>query len=226
MVDIPSQQAVMTSETQFPSKIFEKINQRLKSVGDIDMVQLTDQGHQGITFKMIVDGQSFLIKKTNKVGPIARGISKSFIQHEYNIYQKLEGITGIPKCYGLTDDGCLILEFIEGDSYRKKEHILENRDQFFSHLLSLILSIHDAGVTHGDLKRKDNILIGDKNQPYLIDFGTAMTISSKINALSAGFTISLNKRISMPGLNINTSDNTIRLQKVILPIIHQMHWIN
>ncbi|GIT35333.1 MAG: hypothetical protein Ct9H300mP4_16520 [Gammaproteobacteria bacterium] len=65
----------------------------------------------------------------------------------------------------------LILEFIEGDSYRKKEHILENRDQFFSHLLSLILSIHDAGVTHGDLKRKDNILIGDKNQPYLIDFG-------------------------------------------------------
>ncbi len=179
MVDIPSQQAVMTSETQFPSKIFEKINQRLKSVGDIDMVQLTDQGHQGITFKMIVDGQSFLIKKTNKVGPIARGISKSFIQHEYNIYQRLEGVTGIPKCYGLTDDGSLILEFIDGDSYRKKEHILENRDQFFSHLLSLILSIHDAGVTHGDLKRKDNILIGDKNQPYLIDFGTAMTISSK-----------------------------------------------
>mgnify|MGYP003325326019 FL=1 len=137
----------MTSDTQLPSKIFEKINQRLKSVEDIDMVQLTDQGHQGITFKMIVDGQSFLIKKTNKVGSIARGISKSFIQHEYNIYQRLEGITGIPKCYGLTDDGSLILEFIDGDSYRKKEHILENRDQFFSHLLSLILSIHDAGVT-------------------------------------------------------------------------------
>ena len=35
MVDIPSQQAVMTSETQFPSKIFEKINMTAEHLGRI-----------------------------------------------------------------------------------------------------------------------------------------------------------------------------------------------
>jgi len=169
----------MTSKTQLPKKIFENINQRLRSDEDIDLVRLTNQGHQGIAFKVLVDEQFFLIKRTNKIGVFTRRVSKHFIQHEYKIYQRLEGIAGIPKCYGLSDDGSLILEYIDGDSYREKEYTLENRDQFFIDLLALILSIHEAGVSHGDLKRKDNILIGEKNQPYLIDFGAAMSLNSK-----------------------------------------------
>jgi predicted Ser/Thr protein kinase len=169
----------MASKTQLPKKIFENINQRLRADEDIDLVQLTNQGHQGIAFKVLIDGQSFLIKRTNKIGALTRHVSEHFIQHEYKIYQRLEGIAGIPKCYGLTDDGSLILEYIDGNSYREKEHILENRGQFFVDLLALILSIHEAGVSHGDLKRKDNILIGANNQPYLIDFGTAMSLHSR-----------------------------------------------
>jgi len=169
----------MTSKTQLPKKIFENINQRLRSDEDIDLVRLTNQGHQGIAFKVLVDGQSFLIKRTNKIGVFTRRVSEHFIQHEYKIYQRLEGIAGIPKCYGLSDDGSLILEYIDGGSYREKEYTLENRDQFFVDLLALILSIHEVGVSHGDLKRKDNILIGEKNQPYLIDFGAAMSLNSK-----------------------------------------------
>ena len=169
----------MTSKTQLPKKIFENINQRLRSDEDIDLVRLTNQGHQGIAFKVLVDGQSFLIKRTNKIGVFTRRVSEHFIQHEYKIYQRLEGIADIPKCYGLSEDGSLILEYIDGDSYREKEYTLENRDQFFVDLLALILSIHEVGVSHGDLKRKDNILIGEKNQPYLIDFGAAMSLNSK-----------------------------------------------
>ena len=169
----------MTSKTQLPKKIFENINQKLRSGEDIDLVELTNQGHQGIASKVMVDGQSLLIKRTNKIGVFTRRVSEHFIQHEYKIYQRLEGIAGIPKCYGLSDDGSLILEYIDGDSYREKEYILENRDQFFVDLLALILSIHEVGVSHGDLKRKDNILIGEKNQPYLIDFGAAMSLNSK-----------------------------------------------
>jgi len=169
----------MTSKTQLPKKIFENINQRLRSDEDIDLVRLTNQGHQGIAFKVLVDGQSFLIKRTNKIGVFTRRVSEHFIQHEYKIYQRLEDIAGIPKCYGLSDDGSLILEYIDGSSYREKEYILENRDQFFIDLLALILSIHKAGVSHGDLKRKDNILVGENDQPYLIDFGTAMSLNSK-----------------------------------------------
>ena len=57
----------MTSKTQLPKKIFENINQRLRSDEDIDLVRLTNQGHQGIAFKVLVDGQSYLIKRNNKM---------------------------------------------------------------------------------------------------------------------------------------------------------------
>ena len=33
--------------------------------------------------------------------------------------------------------------------------------------------MHAAGVVHGDLKRKDNIIVGPGERPYLIDFGVA-----------------------------------------------------
>ena len=101
-------------------------------------------------------------------------IDQKFICHENKIYQVLNGIKGVPKCYGLTENSDLILELIEGDSFRNVEQTLDNRDQFFKDLLNVILSMHKAGISHGDLKRKDNILVSDSNQPYLIDFGTAL----------------------------------------------------
>jgi serine/threonine protein kinase len=33
--------------------------------------------------------------------------------------------------------------------------------------------MHAAGVAHGDLKRKDNIVVGPGERPYLVDFGIA-----------------------------------------------------
>ena len=167
----------MVSKTKLSKEILEKINQKLRSNEDNDLVQLINQGHQGIAFQMDVDGQSFLVKKTSQASPLAGRISQYFINHEYKIYQRLESVAGIPKCYGLSDDGSLILQYIDGHSYREKERTLEGRDQFFADLLTLILTIHAGGVSHGDLKRKDNILIGENNQPYLIDFGTAMSLN-------------------------------------------------
>ena len=38
--------------------------------------------------------------------------------------------------------------------------------------------MHAAGVAHGDLKRKDNIIVGPREQPYLIDFGIAVRRSA------------------------------------------------
>ena len=36
--------------------------------------------------------------------------------------------------------------------------------------------MHNEGVAHGDLKRKDNILVNKDNEPFLIDFGTGISI--------------------------------------------------
>ena len=39
--------------------------------------------------------------------------------------------------------------------------------------------MHDAGVAHGDLKRKKNILVGPAEQPYVIDFGIAVVADDR-----------------------------------------------
>ena len=51
---------------------------------------------------------------------------------------------------------------------------LDGNDHFFDSLLKLIISMHNAGIAHGDLKRKDNLMVDKNLNPYLIDFGTAV----------------------------------------------------
>ena len=59
----------MASKTKLSEEILKKINHRLRSNEDNDLVQLINQGHQGIAFQMDVDGQSFLVKKPTKQVP-------------------------------------------------------------------------------------------------------------------------------------------------------------
>ena len=131
-------------------------------------------GNQGRLFTIDIDQKTYLIKSANIDNWWSKSINKWSIKREYRVYKKLEGLNGIPKCYGLTDEGCLVLEYINGGSYRDKQFELDGNDHFFDALLELITSMHNLGVAHGDLKRKDNLIVDQNLNPYLIDFGTAV----------------------------------------------------
>jgi serine/threonine protein kinase len=73
----------------------------------------------------------------------------------------------------MADDTHLVLEHIEGPTLRLAAETLKDREQFFARLLATIQAMHAAGVAHGDLKRKENTLVGPGELPYLIDFGVA-----------------------------------------------------
>src|SRR6185312_16486393 len=60
-----------------------------------------------------------------------------------------------------------------GPSLREHEGTLVDREAFFAKLKSTVDAMHEAGIAHGDLKRKNNIIVGAGEQPYLIDFGIA-----------------------------------------------------
>ena len=64
-------------------------------------------------------------------------------------------------------------------SLREKEAGPVDREAFFAKLLTTIEAMHEAGVAHGDLKRKNNIILGKGEQPYLIDFGIAVRRSAR-----------------------------------------------
>lgn len=157
-------------------KIINSVNKALRSDNNANFMKM---GYQGVLYKLNVDGVDLVIKKANKHSFILGRLNQRSLYHEYRIYKQLSNLEGIPKCYGLTENGDLILEYINGETYRDAQYELEGNNQFFNQLLILIQSMHELGVSHGDLKRKDNIFVDVNKKPYLIDFGTAISNQTK-----------------------------------------------
>jgi serine/threonine protein kinase len=150
--------------------------------------ELISSGYQGVVYKVRSDSSffdgspleerlpdnQFLIVKEVMGSRFIRKLRRWMIRREYEVYRHLEGIPGIPRCFGLIKGDRLLLEFIEGQPLRLSDNELVDRDKFFSSLLVLILATHRAGVAHSDMKRKENILVTSEGMPYLIDFGSAI----------------------------------------------------
>ena len=128
--------------------------------------QATVTLHQGI--------QGDVVVKTAR----QRFFGKRAIAREYQIYERLDGIAGIPKTLGMLGETALVLEYVPGDSLRSHEAGLRDREAFFAAMLGTIEAMHRAGVAHCDLKRKDNTLVGPDDTPFLIDFGVGCILRS------------------------------------------------
>ena len=119
-----------------------------------------------------------VVKKPHRGGPLA-ALWRALLRREHAVYARLEGIPGIPRSFGLVDGEYLALEFIAGPSLREHESRIDDREGLFAKLRATLEAMHAAGVAHGDLKRKDNIVIGSGERPYLIDFGVAVQSSAR-----------------------------------------------
>ncbi len=118
---------------------------------------------------------NYIVKRAR--GPFFwRKLGETSIRREHEIYERLKSVRGVPRCLGLLDDKHLVLEHIPGNSYRQRQHELKNRELFFVRLFETLRDMHAAGVAHGDLKRKDNLLVGPDERPFIIDFGLACVL--------------------------------------------------
>ena len=99
--------------------------------------------------------------------------ARAALARERRVYERLDGIPGIPRALGALDHNTLILEYIPGPSLREHNTRLGDRTAFFDAFLMILEAMHAAGVAHGDLKRKDNLLVGPDERPYIVDFGVA-----------------------------------------------------
>ena len=115
------------------------------------------------------DGLKLVIKSAMGRGPL-RSARQATLEREYAAYQRLQGVEGVPACYGLLAKRYLLMEFIDGTAYRHATW--QDRDKWFAELLDVIRAFHARGVSHGDLKSKTNMIVGLDQKPYVIDFGT------------------------------------------------------
>ncbi len=130
-------------------------------------------GYQGSVRTYQGPAGAFVIKAPAGRG-LRRILGRAAIRREEHVYGRLRGIPGIPECYGRIGGQYLVLAHIPGGTLHARESDLRDREKYFAGLLATLRKMHDAGVAHGDLKRKRNILVGPGEQPFVIDFGIAV----------------------------------------------------
>ncbi len=138
-------------------------------------------GYQGKTLHYCKDDQNLAIKIPHGRGFI-KYLHTRMIRHEARVYQQLGQLDGIPACYGLIDEQYLALEFIQGAPIRNKRPI--DSERYFQTLFKLIEQMHQKGVAHMDLKKKDNLLVTQLDQPCALDFGAAVIIKKGFHPIN------------------------------------------
>mgnify|MGYP000512244350 FL=1 len=112
-----------------------------------------------------------LIVKRPKGTGLRQRLALKSLRREHRAYQRLKGLDGVAPCHGLVFDQYLVLAFVEGVPLSSASPPPE---RFYTALLQTIQAMHQRGVAHGDLKKKDNILITPDGHPVIVDLGTAV----------------------------------------------------
>ena len=137
-----------------------------------DEGRLLGRGYQGSIHLYASPAGEVVVKRAPASG-LTGWLGRRTLRREAHLYENLRGIPGTVRCYGLLEGRYLALEHMPGPTLRELAQPLADPARFYEGLLHTIDAMHAAGVAHGDLKRKNNILVGPDERPYVIDFGIA-----------------------------------------------------
>lgn len=126
--------------------------------------------NQGTILHYQQDETDLVVKAAMGKG-LLRRFRERTLQREFQAYMRMQGLAGVPVCYGMVAGRYLVIEFIPGMPYRDASWV--DRELWFEKFLELLQAMHRRGVSHGDLKSKSNIMVTNNEQPCVIDFGTA-----------------------------------------------------
>ena len=135
---------------------------------------LLSSGYQGSAY-LYESGDTRLVIKEAAGGLLTGWFHRRILRREARAYQLMQDVPGVPHSPGMLDDTFLLLEYIDGRSLQEARHELRGNTEFYARLRKIISDFHAVGVAHGDLKRKDNMLVMAGDLPVIIDFGTAVT---------------------------------------------------
>jgi serine/threonine protein kinase len=167
VLSLPFATGTLTIEPELETWLLLNLDSKGRVIG---------HGYQAIVRQLTSDVGELVVKSPHP-NPFLGWFGRRAIQRESKAYERLLGIAGIPRSYGMADSKHLVLEHVRGPTLRIVAADLDDRESFFARLLASIQAMHAAGVAHGDLKRKENTLVGPGQTPYIIDFGVACLYS-------------------------------------------------
>jgi predicted Ser/Thr protein kinase len=135
--------------------------------------RIIGQGYQAVVRRISSDVGELVVKSPHPNNPLLALFGRRAIRREALVYDRISGIQGVPRSFGLAASEHLVLEHVDGMTLREGASALADRERFFDRLLATIRTIHEAGIAHGDMKRKENTLVRADETPCIIDFGVA-----------------------------------------------------
>ncbi len=119
-------------------------------------------------------GQRAVAKDYALTPPFFRHFVAPFLlSREARALRFLAGTRGVPQVFARVDRQALVLELIEGQPFNRFQ-IGELPPEVFVRLQETIDAIHARGVSHGDLKRRTNVLVTPEHQIFIIDFAASL----------------------------------------------------
>jgi hypothetical protein len=100
-------------------------------------------------------------------------LGRRLARHEMHLLQLLADLNGVPKLAGqVTVDGhrlgnAVARDYIDGHPLGNRENVNES---FFPALGALLRAMHSRKIAYVDLHKRENILVNQEGEPYLIDF--------------------------------------------------------
>jgi len=118
-----------------------------------------------------------VVCKFNRTAPLF-GLPMTLVghwlaQHERQILERLADIPNVPRFAGVVSVNGRVLphalarSYVAGHPLGRYEVVT---DDFFPRLEHLLASMHSRGMAYVDLHKRENIIVGDDSQPYLVDF--------------------------------------------------------
>jgi hypothetical protein len=108
------------------------------------------------------------------IGPInMRWVGWFLARNESRILQRLEDTGRVPVILGpvaingKVHSTAIARKFVEGHPLGHREQV---HAEFFPRLRTLLDTMHQRGLAYVDLHKRENVLVGDDGEPYLIDF--------------------------------------------------------
>lgn len=110
-------------------------------------------------------------------------VGRRILRHEYRVLAQLADVSGVPQVYGLVDKDAVAMEYIDCCAPFRARREAEDDEipcpGFFEELKQVLQRIHEHGIGHGDIRRK-NILRGPGDAPYVIDFASAVRVDGPL----------------------------------------------
>ncbi len=126
-------------------------------------------------------GGAVVMKDWRRMARWLRPWARFIARHEARNYRRLAGVRGIPALVAAFDR-VIVLQHLPGERISRFRRHPEAAAAIRS-MEAAVRAMHDAGVYHGDLRRRDNILVADDGSVGIVDFSSAVSVR-RLGALS------------------------------------------